>query len=425
MIGPQTTPVGVTLLAALALSACGGDGSGTMGPEHDEEEAFLSIASGNDQLGKPGEPLSNEIVVQLVDGSGEPVLRSGTEIRWSVTYGGGSVSGAATTDESGRAAATWILGPEEGIQSARADAGSAGSTPLLARSLEHPRPVVFSSNRLRTGFGSKSDLFMMEADGSEMVRLTATPGREEYPAWSPDGTRLAFVRGFSSTCADEQGDVVVIDFTTYTETRITEADDPCSVVVGLSWAPDGERLVLARDFDIRIIGTDGATMARPVSTFDGVERGPDWSPGGEWIAFDRTTPPNSNNNRPIFVVRPDGSEERALTDEGSDDGFARWSPDGTRIAFHRRPFRGADPETWRVLVMNADGSGASPLPVQGAWSSTWSPDGTELLLSVISTSAVGCTTWVAHLVRYDLDTGETTEITDGCAKDLLAAWRPR
>lgn len=75
--------------------------------------------------------------------------------------------------------------------------------------------------------------------------------------------------------------------------------------------------------------------------------------------------------------------------------------------------------------MNTDGSGASPLPVRGAWSSTWSPDGTELLLSVASASAVGCTTWVARLVRYDLATGATTEVTGGCAKDQLAAWRPR
>lgn len=91
----------------------------------------VRVVSGNEQVGSPGEPLPQPLVVDVVDGSGNPVV--GAAVTWVVTAGGGSLDPATgTTDENGRASTTWVLGPGIGANTAQAIVSGVGQAVFSA-----------------------------------------------------------------------------------------------------------------------------------------------------------------------------------------------------------------------------------------------------------------------------------------------------
>ncbi|HEX2053467.1 MAG TPA: hypothetical protein VHJ78_07065, partial [Actinomycetota bacterium] len=74
---------------------------------------------------------------------------------------------------------------------------------------------------------------------------------------------------------------------------------------------------------------DGTGQIR-ITTSDGFDTFPAWSPDGSKIAFDSVR----DENREIYTMNPDGSDPRRLTDNRGIDRFPAWSPDGTRIAYY-------------------------------------------------------------------------------------------
>jgi hypothetical protein len=192
-------------MSAVFIMACG-DGSG---PPDEPVAATLRLVSGDDQLQIPGVALADPIIVQAFDEGGDPV--SGATVVWSVQAGEGTVAQSATTDNSGLASTAWTLGPEEGIQRVLVSCGSATSQFFQARAVEGPRDIAFSANP-----GLRCDLYQMGSDGGNTVKLTETSYQNEtFPEWSPDGMKLAFVRG----------GVSVIDFEAMSEVQIIQYED--------------------------------------------------------------------------------------------------------------------------------------------------------------------------------------------------------
>ena len=142
----------------------------------------------------------------------------------------------------------------------------------------------------------------------------------------------------------------------------------------LAISPNGRRIAFARlvngAWGLFLMNADGGAASLLIQReFAG---SPAWSPDGSQIAF------RSDNDSPvgtysrIFVINVDGTGLHQVPPDSShsgDDGPA-WSPDGTRIAFTRGG---------KLQVVNADGTGLTPLPNdEGATSPAWSPDGTRL-----------------------------------------------
>ncbi|HEU0298532.1 MAG TPA: Ig-like domain-containing protein, partial [Longimicrobium sp.] len=99
------------LLAAVAAGLAGCENGGT-DPE-DRVPAAVNVVSGNAQQGTAGQPLSQPVLVRVVDDRGRPV--PGAAVNFVVTAGGGTVSDATvTTDADGRAATQWTLGTQAG-----------------------------------------------------------------------------------------------------------------------------------------------------------------------------------------------------------------------------------------------------------------------------------------------------------------------
>ena len=143
-----------------------------------------------------------------------------------------------------------------------------------------------------------------------------------------------------------------------------------------AYSPDGKLIAFARDNDIWVMRPDGS---EPRAVVDDPGNGqpqdaePSFSPDGERIVFSRDTNLNLTTQDEIFTVDLDSGALVNLTQNGSDlDDQPTYSPDGTKIAWIRNEHGPAGPD--EIFVMDADGGNPQNLTAFGAENSTTSPD---------------------------------------------------
>ena len=265
----------------------------------------------------------------------------------------------------------------------------------------------------------RTDLHVMEADGSRVRRLTEDLADEQRAIWSPDSTQILFVSHhnhqydiFLAKSIDEPKAYIIQpqleELSKETKTKNAEPKDtrptiasinPCNsttsshredtawdlVTVPITdnsyndatgdWSPDGTQIVFSSfregDREIYVINADGSGE-RPLTHNEASDIDPDWSPDGEHILFSS----NRDGNREIYVMKADGSQPRRLTHNESVDVEPDWSPDGTQILFTSN--RDGNRE---IYVMKADGSQPRRLTHNNVIDEDpeWSPDGTQML----------------------------------------------
>jgi TolB protein len=197
----------------------------------------------------------------------------------------------------------------------------------------------------------KYELYVMDIDGKNLLRLTDTEAAEDHPAWSPDESRIIFD-------ADYDGDGF---FEIYTIKRdgsnlIRLTTNPANDQFA-DWSPDGTQIAFSSyrngNWDIYVMDANGNNQ-HPLTESPDWELFPAWSPDGTQIAFNALKPKSRNTD--IFVMNADGSNTRQLTDTPRFDENPVWSPDGTQIAFQTDRDR-----NFEIYIMNADGSNPHPL----------------------------------------------------------------
>jgi Tol biopolymer transport system component len=177
---------------------------------------------------------------------------------------------------------------------------------------------------------------------------------DDYPAWSPQGDRLAFSSG--TWVPAEHA------FTALAASQ-------------LSWSPDGNRVVFAEreqtpstsDMELWISNADGSGRIRITDNAAVDDENPAWSPDGTQIAFAT----NRDSNFEIYLYRVGDGSLVNLTQHAGDDRWPTWSPDGTRIAFQSN--RDGNEE---IYSMSVDGSDQVNLTNDPAIDSepAWSPN---------------------------------------------------
>ncbi|HRP07731.1 MAG TPA: DPP IV N-terminal domain-containing protein, partial [Gemmatimonadales bacterium] len=216
-------------------------------------------------------------------------------------------------------------------------------------------------------------LRMADADWNNPVSLPVTSMTPGLPTiWSPDGARIALtssIRGLASA--------VVIPSTGATPEDLVWLAPEAAISIPVAWHPDGDRVVYYATAE----GGTLTTFTRSLSTGETKPLIPGetrpvvggWSPDGSRIAFSVTDGARST----IWVADGDGSNQRALTDEGFESlpfstGDFGWSPDGREIVYESR--RTGTSDLWIVSV---DSGAPRQLTrdVRNDHSPAWSPDG--------------------------------------------------
>ncbi len=276
--------------------------------------------------------------------------------------------------------------------------------------------LAFSAFRM-----GEAHIYLMNPDGTGLLALTQGMDRDHEPTWSPDGSRLAFVRTLMDSPSNLEIFVIQPD-----GTGLRQLTDHAMIDTQPDWSPDGTQLVFVsnRDsyverrgpnirnvsvFEIYTMNADGSGVRRLTRTL-GWNSMPVWSPDGSLIAFVTS----QTGNDEIFVMNPDGTGGRNLTQQSAQDAAPAWSPDGTRLAFHSR--RDGD---FEIYVMNADGSAQTRLTRSPGWDihPTWSPDG-----SWIAFYSERSGNFDVYIMRAD--GSEIRQLTTHPDFDGHPAWRP-
>jgi len=363
------------ITGSVGLLAIGcGSGPGPTG-DNSPVPGSLTIVEGDGQSGLTGRSPTTSPTVLVRDQAGSPL--AGISVTWVVTGGGGTVSGSGPTNATGQATASWVLGPDPGINTleARVQGLSPGQFSATGVSIAAAMAVEVMLTETR----SPTDIVLMTADGTLLTNLTKHPADDGDPAWSPDRTKVVFKSDRDARPGFPLDyDLYVLKVDGSGVTRLTNTPERD---VKASWSPDGGRIAFSsmRDgnFEIYVMNADGSNQVR-LTNDPGSDGNPDWSPDGSRILFATTR----YGNREIAVMNTDGSSVVRLTNDSGDDDEPAWSPDGRRIAFSTNRFSGVRTDLYEVAVMNADGSGATRLAVHPGSSNdygpTWSPDGTKI-----------------------------------------------
>ena len=258
------------------------------------------------------------------------------------------------------------------------------------------RRIAFTAGR-----DDNLEIYLMKADGSQQTRMTRYSGMDWGPAWSPDGSKIAFY--------SERG-LMVMDAAGSRQKRlIRQAGDRLSAP---SWSPDGTKIAFVSGQDgnaeIYVINADGSNSVN-LTQHPGQDYDVSWSPDGKTIAFTSRREGNSE----IYVMNADGSQQIRLTHEPGSDYSPSWSPDGGQIAFTSDRDGG-----WDIYVMNADGSNVTQLTTGGvSWFPVWSPDGLKIAFNSLSRG------WDDIFVM-DTDGSNIVHLVEHVREDDFPAWSP-
>lgn len=249
-------------------------------------------------------------------------------------------------------------------------------------------PIAIEDLSGRIVFDDFEDVFAMDVDGSNLVRVADEPGAEFDGAWSPNGRWVVYR---DSTRGINENDEIFIARADGSERR-NLTNHPANDW-GPDWSPDGSTVVFNSDRDggaIRgyLVGPDGSNLRR--IEVDAWVEYPAFSPDGKQIAFMGAL----GSNYEVFVANLASGAVTRLTDSPGHDAWPVWSPDGSTIAFKsvRDDCRIAprDRDCWRggpedehedIWLMQADGSNARRVTPEFGQFVAWSPDGDHLLIS--------------------------------------------
>jgi len=250
-----------------------------------------------------------------------------------------------------------------------------------------PHPMI----AYRLGpLGGPFHLYTMDIDGSDVRQLTDAP-EFSYFDWSPDGTRLvlASFQGWLATIGCDGSSLQPLPL------------GAIAFPAAPAWSPDGTEIAFqgvaaGQNVDIFVLTLTSGNV-RKLTDHGRNDEHPTWSPDGKWIAFTSNRDPNFwlhdlngeliGLTRDIYLMDTDGNHLQNLTQHPADDHFPAWSPDGRQIAFVRR---GLDTQP-HIHLLDVSGGSIRRLTnfnKDKVHHVGWSPDSQQLIFDLRNTEEV-------------------------------------
>jgi Tol biopolymer transport system component/predicted Ser/Thr protein kinase len=217
----------------------------------------------------------------------------------------------------------------------------------------------------------------------DVVPLTAYPGSEDEPTFSPDGSQVAFTWD-----GDDQDNPDIYVKTVGSERPLRLTADPARDG-SPAWSPDGTRIAFLREksgggSELLLVPPVGGPERRLADVQGRPDEGLAWSPDSRSLAVvDRSSPAERCG---IFLLDAADGTRRRLTSPPapSFDAQPAFSPDGRTVAFRRPPIFG-------VFLVSTAGGDPRPLVEGGDWRTrlAWAPGGREIILAAERLSGRG------------------------------------
>lgn len=250
--------------------------------------------------------------------------------------------------------------------------------------------IMYSASNI--GLPSEVQLYTMNSDGTDEKQLTSLPNPDYMylgdASWSPDGTKIVFI-------SNESGQInYEIYIMNADGTGITRLTNGTRIKTNPCFSPDGKSIMFTSTlypveyntqlFTMNIDGTGEKqlTSFENHGIFNYTLAG-EWSPDGKKIVFMSNKDQSSKDieGAQIFTMNNDGTGATKLTTKAKAKNYPSYSPDGTKILFQGNI--DGKPNQSRIFTINTDGTGEKQITNNQitANSPTWSPDGKKIIFS--------------------------------------------
>ena len=281
--------------------------------------------------------------------------------------------------------------------------------------------IVFYSHR-----DGNTEIYTMDSDGSNLMRLTFNEVSDSAPAWSPNGQQIAF-----HTTRDRNFDVYVMDADGSNPRKLTRHPENDRQP---TWSPDGSQIAFnsfrAGAINIHVMDADGNNVKQlthmRIEHWELASK-PKWSPDGEWILFGGDiVEGNLKQGRQVYAMRPDGTGRWQVSEPALNASMflGGWSPDGTQVLY-KGTIGGDVKDSFAVIAtLNPQRTKVIkredvPVPKMPFASVSFGADGKSILFR-------GKRANIWNIYRFCLSDRKLIQLTDNPGADLgPQEWNPR